>query len=454
MRGLYPKDINEENIEAIVRAIYTFFVKDLGKDNLQIVLGRDMRISSPALYEKAVNTLVKSGAQVVGIDLATTPTIYYATLKYGYDAGIQISASHNPKDYNGLKFVKRVGKKLIKIGKTTGMEDVKNFALSGNFVEYKDGGSFTEKTNVLKEEVEDAMAAVQPQHIKRMKIVADAANAMGSLYIKELAKHLPIDLIEMNFELDGTFPAHQADPLQFKLLRDLQDRVIAEKADLGLAPDGDGDRIFFINEKGEVVPATLITSLITKQVLEKNPKEKILVDIRYTRNVTNVAKKFNSTPSISKVGHALITEQLNREEGAFAGESSGHFYFREMGGCESAIRVILYVLEAVGKEGKPLSEVLESLHTSIESGEYNFELKEGTSAKELLQQIADTYKDGELSTLDGIAIDYPDWRVNIRTSNTEPLLRLNVEGATLELTDAKLKELATMIKATGATPME
>lgn len=451
IRGIYPTDINEENIVAVIRSIYTVFVKSLKRDNLTIVLGRDMRVSSPALYDIAKDTLVKMGAHVVGIGLATTPTIYYATRKYGYDAGIQISASHNPKEYNGIKIVRRDGDSLLKVGKNTGMADVKKMSLNDTYDEYRDGGSFEEKNDVLEQEVKDAIALVKPTHIKGMKVVADAANAMGSLYIKELAKQMSLELVEMNFELDGTFPAHQADPLQFNLLKDLQSRVLAEKADAGLAPDGDGDRIFFINEKGEVVPATLISSLIAKQILEKNPGETVLVDVRYTRNVTNITEKYKGNISYCKVGHALITEQLNKENGAFAGESSGHFYFREMGGCESAVRVVLYVLEAIGREGKPLSQILESLHTSIESGEYNFELHDASSTQSLLDSIEKTYSQGTVSKLDGISIDYPDWRVNIRTSNTEPLLRINVEGTSKEIVDNMLKELTDMVIKHGAT---
>ncbi len=255
----------------------------------------------------------------------------------------------------------------------------------------------------------------------------------------------------MNFELDGTFPVHQPDPLDFKNLIDLQKKVKEEKADLGIAPDGDGDRIFFIDEEGKVIPATLITSLVAREILKRSPGQKIIVDIRYTQNVINAVDKFKGKHVISTVGHALITELVNKEKAEFAGESSGHFYFKEIGGAESSIRVILYVFDVLTRENKPISEIVSELHTSIESGEFNFILKDGTDAKRLLKNISDSYFSGTISWLDGVSVDYPDWRFNIRTSNTEPLLRLNVEGKSEGLVSEKVKELKEKIIEQGAT---
>ncbi len=456
IRGIYPTDMNEEVYALIVRGIYSFFVRSLKKDKLTVVLGRDMRVSSPSLFEVAKNELVKSGATVVDIGLSPTPTFYYAALKYGYDVGIDVTASHNPKQWAGTKFVMRDGEKIIKIGKSTGMDKVKEYVLNQDFVEYKEGGKVIEKHDVLDEEVESAIkeSKIDISKIKKFKIVADPGNGMGSLYIAKLFEKVPGDLVKMYFDLDGTFPNHEADPLKEKNLMPLQQRVREEKADLGIAPDGDGDRVFFINEKGETISATFITSLIAQESLDINPGATVVVDIRYTRNVSNVVKKHGGKTFISKVGHAFITEDVNREHAYFAGESSGHFYFGSIGGAESAVRVILYVLDAMSREDKPISEILEHLKTSHESGEYNFVLPETVKPKELLQKISETYKTGEISWLDGLAIDYPEWRVNIRTSNTEPLLRLNVESETAELTQAKLDEFRNIVLAAGAKAKE
>lgn len=454
IRGVVPTEMNEESIENIARAIYTFFSRDLDKKDLKILVGRDMRISSPPFHKKIVEAFTNSGAEVMDIGIVPTPSVYFAVKKYGYDVGIQISASHNPAEYNGIKMVKRgEGETLIKIGKATGMDEVKRIAMEGDFAEYTNDGKYHEVSNIMEEEITKAIEAINPQHIDaaQLKIVADPANAMGIVPLAELFKRYPqIDLVKMNFELDGTFPAHQADPLQFKLHRWLQDKVIEEHADLGISTDGDADRVFFIDEKGEIIPATLITSLIAREILMKNPGEKILFDIRYTRNAERVVAKYGGTSGYTKVGHAFITQQVNDEHAYFAGESSGHFYFREMGGCESSMRIVLYVLEAIAREKKPISEILKELQTSIESGETNFKLAEGTEVKDLIASIQETYHTGEISLLDGISINFPEWRFNIRTSNTEPLLRLNVEGENVEIVKEKVAELTQIIMATGA----
>lgn len=450
IRGIYPTEIDEVKMESIIKGIYTFFIRDLKKSNLSVVLGRDMRVSSPSLFNVAKKTLMSLGATVIDIGLVSTPTFYFALQHYGYDVGIQISASHNPAQYTGAKFAKRMDGRLQKVSKLTGMEEVKKLVINSDFVQATAGGKEVVKSDVLLEDVKDSLMSVSLGKPKKFKIVADPANAMGSLYIEELFKQIPADLVKMNFELDGTFPVHQPDPLEFKNLEDLCKRVVKEKADFGIAPDGDGDRIFFIDEKGRVVPATLISALIAREVLMQHPGGKIIVDIRYTRNVENMVKKLGGTSSISVVGHALITEKLNKEHAVFAGESSGHFYFKETGGGESSLRVILYVIKALMEEDKPLSEIVASYRTSIESGEYNFIMQEGTVPKKLLEEIAAKFSDGTSSWLDGLAVDYPEWRFNIRTSNTEPLLRLNVEGNSKELVSRKLNLLTELIISSGA----
>ncbi len=450
IRGVYPSQINDGNFEPIIRAIYTFFLKKVNKKNLTVVLGRDMRISSPSLFEIAKKTLVNSGATVIDIGLSPTPTFYFAVIKYGYDVGIDITASHNPKEYAGVKFVMRQDEKIIKIGKSTGMDEIVKLCLSDQFAPYTNDGKVIEKKDVLEDEVKDALALFDISRIKPYRIACDPANGMGSLYVEKLFEHIPGELIKMNFELDGNFPAHQADPLDFNNLIPLQDKVKEVKADLGIEPDGDGDRIFFIDEKSQVIPATSISSLIAKELLEKDEKSKVIVDIRYTRNVTDVLKSHNNSPFISKVGHAFITEDVNREGADFAGESSGHFYFGKTGGAESSVRVILYVLMAMSITGKPISEILKELRSSYESGEYNFVLPDGADSKKLLEEISKEQKDGVVSRLDGLAVDFPDWRFSIRTSNTEPLLRLNVESDDLKKTEEKLKILTDRILSSGA----
>lgn len=450
IRGLYPDQINEDVMENIVRAIYTFLAQKIGKNDFSMVLGHDMRLSSPALHTIARQTLSRSGAHVVDVGLVATPTVYFALKTYGYDAAIQISASHNPKEYNGIKIVRRDGDALVKIGAETGMAKIVEIVKTQAFAPFTEKGTVEKLDNVLTEEIKQAVEAIPVGDVGNITVVADPANAMGILPLTELFTHLAARLIPMNFELDGTFPAHQADPLQHKTLHDLQKKVTEKHADMGIAIDGDADRVMFIDEKGAIVPATLITTLVAGEILRQRPKARILVDIRYIRNVEDMVRKMGGEVGYTKVGHALITAQVNEEGAAFAGESSGHYYFRSMGGCESTMRIILYILAVLSREKKPFSAILNAIQTSVESGEVNFELKGETNAKQIMDAIKHDYADGELSTLDGVAVTYPDWRFSVRSSNTEPLVRLNLEGKTEALVNDTLKKLTTYICQLGA----
>lgn len=449
IRGVYPTDLNEEVVRTIVKAIYSFFSEKKGSNtSLTLALGCDMRLSSPSLHKVAKETFVSCGATVVDLGLVATPTFYFAVHHHKLDGGIQITASHNPKEYNGIKIVYRGEKGLVKVGKTTGMEEIKEKALAG-VVPTAAKGTLRQLPNLLEEEVENALTMTGRPLIAPLTIVADAANAMGALYIDYLFKKIPGNLIRMNFELDGTFPAHQPDPLQAETLVDLQKRVIEEKADLGLAPDGDGDRLFFIDERGEVIPASLITALMAREILTRHPHEKILFDIRYILTPKKIVEENGGIPIVTRVGHAFITETLNETEGFFAGESSGHYFFRETGNAESQLPVIITVLAALTREQRKLSEIIKELARSVESGEINFKV---ANAQEILTKLQESYKDGELSTLDGISITYDNWRFNVRTANTEPLLRLNVEALTQNVMEEKRDELIRLIKTVAKNP--
>jgi phosphomannomutase len=444
IRGIYPTQINEENIVTIIKAIYKFFTEKIDKPSFTVALACDMRISSPALYKISTDTLFSLGANVIDMGMLSTPTFYFAVFNYQYDTGIQITASHNPKEYNGAKFVIYNPQGLIKIGKSTGMEEIKNYAVAGVDLPTGKKGSVTSKSGILEDEVENAAKVLGSPQIKKFKIVADPANAMGGTYIEAFFKKYPADLVRMNFELDGTFPVHQPDPLQAKNLVDLQKRVLEEKADLGLAPDGDGDRLFFIDERGQVVPPTIITALVAKEMLKQYPGSTILFDIRYILTPEKVVAENGGKYEITKVGHAFITEAMGKTGAVFAGESSGHYYFKATGNAESQVTIILCVLKVLSEAGKPFSEVAKDLQKSFESGEINYEV---TNAQEILAALKEDYKDGQLSELDGVAISYPTWRFSVRTSNTEPLLRLNVEGYNKDEMEKHKNELVNKIEA-------
>lgn len=443
IRGIYPTELNEKNIIPIVRAIYKFFLESFNsKNSLKIVLGRDMRISSPILFEKASEALVEAGADVIDVGLVSTPTFYFAVNSYDYDCGIQISASHNPKEYNGLKIVKKTKEGIVKIGKPTGMDDVRKMAIAGvDFGRIKKG-RIIKHEGVLADEVKNSLKMAGSVKIKKFKVVADPANAMGALYIDELFKKIPGDLIKMNFELDGTFPVHQPDPLQFDTLKDLQKKVVEERADIGLAPDGDGDRIYFIDEKGGIVLPSSMISLISKEILKNNPGAKIIVDLKYIFTPEKTVEEFGGKLIISKTGHAYITQAMHKNSGFFAGEASGHYYFSATGGAESPMPVILMILSIMTRENKPLSVLTKEVRSSYESGEINFKVQ---NAEEIMERIKESFSDGEFSDLDGVAITYPDWRFSLRSSNTEPLLRLNIETLSEDVEKRK-KELVEIIQ--------
>src|SRR3989344_2461646 len=425
IRGIYPEEINEDFAVPIIKAIYKVISDQLQtSEPLTIAVGRDMRLSSPAIFKAVSETLVSLGAKVIDLGIVSTPTFYYAVFKKGFDGGVQITASHNPGEYNGIKIVRKSPTGLVKIGGSTGMLDIKNLAMGDLELPEIPGGSLENMEGVVVEEVKNALDIAGNPKLNEYKVVADAANALGALYIEELYKHIPGSLVKMNFELDGTFPAHQADPLQKETLVDLQKRVLEEGADLGLAPDGDGDRLFFIDEKGEIIPPSIITAIVAREVLKKHKGATMLGDIRYIMTPKKIVEELGGTFVITRVGHSFITEKLHETGGAFAGESSSHYFFKETGNAESQIPMILLILKVMTEENKKISEIVASLKRSHESGEFNFKVK---NAKEVMDKMKAEFPEAEINELDGVSIAHADWRVSLRSSNTEPLLRLNIE---------------------------
>lgn len=442
IRAVYPSELDEEGIASITRAVCKVVSQKTGKEKIKMVLSRDMRTSSPSLSDAVQKALLNLGVEILDIGIASTPSMYFAVFFLGADGGIQISASHNPKEYNGLKMVANSPQGLIKIGKGTGMEDVKSLSIQAAPLIQVPGGTLTKVDDIVEKEVQNSLKIAGNPEIKEFKIVADAANSMGAVYLDELFKHIPGNLVRMNFELDGTFPSHQPDPLNFDTLVDLQQKVKDEKADIGFAPDGDGDRFFFIDENADIVPPSIITSLVARELLAKNPGATILFDIRYILNPIKIIEENGGKYDITKVGHAFITEKMHETGAIFAGESSSHFFYKAAGNGEAPIPVVLTVLGVMTREGKKLSELVSELRRSYESGELNFKV---TNAPEIMDQLRQKYIDGILNDMDGIAITYPDWRFSVRTSNTEPLLRLNVESLQKKITDQKFNEVKDFI---------
>lgn len=451
IRGIYPDEVNEEMAYLMGRA-FAVWSKAKG-----VVVGRDMRVSSTSVAEALIKGITETGVDVLDVGLASTPMFYFAVRHLKATAGIQVSASHNPKEYNGFKVVRRDEKGIIKVGIESGLGEIRDIIIKNEELRIKKGhkGTVDKVEGIQDAEIEAALKLVPlPKDLPPLTIVSDSANAMGGPMLEALFARAPsVNLVRMNFELDGTFPAHQPDPSQFETLRDLQERVLKEGADMGIAPDGDADRIFFIDERGKVIPASLITAFIAREILAPPPQSSptgggrkvgggtILYDIRYTLNAKNAIEKFGGVPMVSKVGHAFISQKMREEEAIFAGESSGHYFFRDTGYAEGTPLTILYVLRALAREKKSLSKVLAPLSVAHESGELNFKLDSREKVHEVVSHLEERYVDGEISKLDGIAVEYSQWRFSVRASNTEPLLRLNVEGKTREVVEAKKQEL-------------
>ena len=451
IRGTYPDQLNEEMVPQIVRAFIKLLKRDFkGMRSLKVVVGRDMRLSSPAIHKEAVNAFLESGVDVIDLGLVDTPSVYFATTHYKVDGGMQITASHNPQEYNGLKFVRTTDRGFIKVGKGIGMEEIKEWAMNDSGSEFFSKGELTViKTEELLEAEVKASAELadlefkETLDLKPFKIVADAANAMAAVYMNVLFTHIPGEIARMNFELDGTFPSHPADPLIPENIVDIQKRVKEEKADVGLAPDGDGDRLMIIDEKGEMVKPAVITALVAKEILKKYKGEKILFDIRYIYTPKKIVEENGGEPILTRVGHALISEHMRKVDGVFAGESSGHYYFRANGYAELQMPIILFVLKVMSREGKLLSTIAKDLERGWESGEINFRVK---NSAELLKILQERFTEGEVVDIDGVSIHMPDWRFNLRTSNTEPILRLNVEALDPELGERKKQEVIKLIE--------
>jgi phosphomannomutase len=442
IRGIYPSDLNEEIIYKIGRAYATLIQNENEDKKLTIVVGRDMRLSSPQLSKALIKGLTEQGVDVVDIGLASTPTFYFAVGHCDYDGGALVSASHNPKEYNGLKMVRR---KAIPVSGDTGIMEIKEMVLQDKFGEAKEKGTVREKEGVLQEQIQHDLKYADVSKIKPFKVVADPANAMGVLYLEELFKHLPCQLIKMNFELDGTFPAHQPDPIQEENVEELKKRVKEEKADLGIAPDGDGDRIFYVDDRGEIIPPHIIRGMLAQIFLKDHPGAKICYDIRPGKITEDMVREAGGIPIVTKVGHSLIKETMIKEDAIFAGESSGHFYLKmPSGSYEVPVIATLKLLEIMSKKSKPISEIINPYDKYFHSGEINSEV-EDKSAK--IKEIAEKYKDAKkILWIDGVTIEYDDFWFNVRPSNTEPLLRLNLEAKTKELMKKKREELLSLIR--------
>lgn len=443
IRGIYQQDFDEDLAYKLGKAYVKLRQQELGRENITVVSARDMRLSSESLQASVIKGMVEAGAAVININLASTPTFYFAVAHYGYDGGIQVSASHNPAQYNGFKMVRE---RALPIGEGNGMEEIKALVLGADLPAASLAGSVTDKVGVIADQVAHDLEHVDLASIKPMTIVIDTANAMGATFFDELFAKLPqIKLIKMNWPLDGTFPVHEADPFKHENMISLCERVVAEKADLGISTDGDADRIFFTTEGGEAVEAGITRAILCQIFLAERPGAKIAYDIRPGRITPDTIISHGGTPIITRVGHSLIKAQAIAEGAYFAGESSGHFFLNLPEGCyEVPMIVALKIMSELSKSGQTFGEYIKPYQKYFHSGEINSTVAD---PKSKIEEIRSKFASGKQSELDGITVEYDDYWFNVRASNTEPLLRLNLEATTKEKMEEKRDELLELIRS-------
>ena len=443
IRGKYPEQINEDLVYKIGRAYSTFLSKENPQKKLNIVISSDMRLSSPCLKKSLIKGIIDSGFNVIDIGLATTPTFYFAVAFYGYDGGLQVSASHNPKEFNGLKIVREKG---FPVSGEGGIYEIRDIVKNESFIDVSSTkGEIIKKEGVLEMEVKEESKGINLEKIKPFRIAIDAANSMGAVDIKEIFKSLPCEVIGMNFELDGTFPVHQADPLKEENMKFVQDKVLKDKADLGISIDGDGDRYFFVDEKGEIVPQSILRGLMAQIAIKENPGSTVCYDIRPGKITKDMIEEVGGKAVVTKVGHSLIKEKMIELDAVFGGESSGHFFYKfDFGTFEAPTTLIRKFLIYISEQNRPLSEIVKPYKKYFHSGEINTEVedKEGK-----MKEIAKKYSDGKISYLDGVTIEYPDYWFIVRPSNTESLLRFIIESTSKEKMEQKRDEIINIIKS-------
>ncbi len=427
VRGIYPTQLNDEIAYKVARGLVTFLQVD------QVMVGSDMRLSSPALKHSVMRGIRDQGATAIDLGLTTTDELYFAVGKYKAPAGIMITASHNPGNYNGMKMCRE---DAIPLSDTTGVNAIRDLVLADNFTAPAQPGQIVTR-DILSEFVRHVISFVNVYSIEGFRVAADAGNGMAGLVLPRVFTYLPsCTLLPLYFELDGNFPHHPASPIEPENMADLQKLVREKGADIGVAFDGDADRMFITDEKGNLIDGATVTALVATSLLRKNPGATVVYNLICSRNVPEAIERAGGKAVRSRVGHSFIKPLMRENNAIFGGEHSGHFYFRENFYADSGLIAFLHVLELMAQEKKPVSELVKPFSSRYRSGEINTKSSSIEAVKAKLEEIRQVYgtKPGAtIDTLDGVTVNFPDWWFNVRGSNTEPLLRLNVEGDTLNL---------------------
>jgi len=443
IRGLYGTEMDEGTAHAIGRAFARVLARLRGKQpaELRVGLGRDMRLTAPAMAAELRDGLIFEGATVIDAGMVATEMLYHLVGSRELDGGAMCTASHNPKAYTGVKLVREGA---LPLSGDAGIGEVRAEIEAGLGTAPGDGS--LEEVDIWDEFRAHALSFIDPAKVVPMKVVVDGGNGMSGPMVGPILNKLGLELEEMYFEPDGEFPDHEPNPLLEENRRMIIDRVRASGADLGIAWDGDADRCFFIDASGEFCDGDFICALLARAALAKNPGATILYDPRSSRAVPDLVAAEGGRSDLSRVGHAFFKARMREEHAAFGGEVSGHYYFRDFWNADSGTIPALLMLELLSVDGRSLGELMAEFRSRyFISGEINSEVAD-QEAK--MAEIAERYSDGEQTTLDGISVDYPDWHFNVRPSNTEPLLRLNLESlVSREDMEAKRDEVLGLIRA-------
>jgi phosphomannomutase len=438
IRGRYPDALNEDVARKIGRAYVSF----LGLSGSRVVVGRDMRLSGEPLEDAFVRGVTEAGADVLNIGLVSTDALYFAVGHLEEPGGAMITASHNPKDYNGLKLCRE---DAIALSGDEGISQIRDLITSDKLPESGEHAGSVEEGDITEDYAEHCLNFIDTEGLRPLKIVVDAGNGMAGKMLPPIFEKLPFEYVPMYFELDGSFPNHPPNPIEPQNMEDLQKRVVAEGADFGVAFDGDADRCFVVTEKGGTIAGDILATLVAKNVLEKEPGAAIVYSAVCSKALPELVRREGGRPIRTKAGHSIIKPQMRKHDAAFGGEHSGHFYFRDNYFADSGIIAMLTVAELVGRQEDPLSELLVPIDPYLRSGEINSEVED---QDEVLKRVEEHYAerdDPEIDHLDGLTVDYGDWWFNLRPSNTEPLLRLNVEASGREMMEKKRDELLELI---------
>ena len=437
VRGIYPTELDEEGGYAIGRAFVERF------EPRRVAVGRDMRVSAPTMAKAVIDGAVAAGADVLDFGLVGTEMLYFGVGELGLDGGIQVTASHNPKDYTGMKIVRRGA---LPVGGESGLVEIRDRAMAGSDRSGGQTPGHVQEYDVWPAYVDRVLSFVDVEAIRPLEVVIDAANGMGGVMLTRVLERLPVETIRFFFEPDGTFPNHEPNPLLPENREFIVAKTLEEKADFGVAFDGDADRCFFVDDTGEFVPGDFVTALLAEAVLEKEPSAKIIYDVRASWAVPETIQRAGGVPLVNRVGHAFIKHRMRKEDAAFGGEVSGHYYFRDFSQADSGVVPFLLMLELVSKKGAKLSEILGPYRERyFLTGELNTPVAD-VALK--LQELKERFgHDGvRVSHLDGISIEADEWHFNVRPSNTEPLLRLNLEARSPELMERKRDEVLSVIQ--------